>query len=43
MCLPECPVEAIYPGDEVPEHLQQYSTKAAEYDYSTIAPGWGAN
>jgi ferredoxin len=39
MCMPECPVEAIYPGDEVPEYLQEYATKAAEFDYSGIAPG----
>jgi ferredoxin len=39
MCMPQCPVEAIYPGDEVPEHLQQYATKAAEFDYSGVAPG----
>ena len=43
MCLPEGPVEAIYPGDEVPEDMQHYATKAAEFDYSGIAPGWGIN
>ena len=43
MCMPECPVEAIYPGDEVPEEMDQYATKAAEFDYSRIAPGWGTN
>jgi NAD-dependent dihydropyrimidine dehydrogenase PreA subunit len=39
MCMPECPVEAIYPGDEVPEEMQHYATRAAEFDYSTTAPG----
>ncbi len=39
MCMPECPVEAIYPGDEVPEDMQSYVTKAAEFDYSSTAPG----
>ena len=39
MCMPECPVEAIYPGDEVPEDMQHYISKAAEFDYSTTAPG----
>ena len=22
MCMPECPVEAIYPGDELPEDME---------------------
>jgi ferredoxin len=39
MCMPECPVEAIYPGDEVPEDQQSYVTTAAEFDYSSTAPG----
>jgi NAD-dependent dihydropyrimidine dehydrogenase PreA subunit len=30
-CEPECPVEAIYPEDEVPEDQESYITKAAEY------------
>jgi NAD-dependent dihydropyrimidine dehydrogenase PreA subunit len=30
-CEPECPVEAIYPEDEVPEDQESYTTKAAEY------------
>jgi NAD-dependent dihydropyrimidine dehydrogenase PreA subunit len=30
-CEPECPVEAIYPEDEVPEDMEQYITKAANY------------
>ncbi len=43
MCMPECPVEAIYPGDEVPEDMQHYATRAAEFDYSTTAPGVEVN
>ncbi len=43
MCMPECPVEAIYPGDEVPEDMQHYVTRAAEFDYSTTAPGVEVN
>ena len=43
MCMPQCPVEAIYPGDEVPEEMQEYVTKAAELDFSKLAPGWGVN
>jgi NAD-dependent dihydropyrimidine dehydrogenase PreA subunit len=30
-CEPECPVEAIYPEDEVPEEMESYTTKAANY------------
>jgi NAD-dependent dihydropyrimidine dehydrogenase PreA subunit len=30
-CEPECPVEAIYPEDEVPEDMESYVTKAADY------------
>jgi NAD-dependent dihydropyrimidine dehydrogenase PreA subunit len=30
-CEPECPVEAIYPEDEVPEDQESYTTKAADY------------
>jgi hypothetical protein len=36
-------VEAIYPGDEVPEEMQHYVSKAAEFDYSNIAPGVEVN
>jgi ferredoxin len=39
MCMPECPVEAIYPGDEVPDDMQYYVGRAAEFDYSSTAPG----
>jgi ferredoxin len=42
-CVGVCPVEAIYPDDEVPEDMQHYITKATEFDYSRIAPGFGAN
>jgi NAD-dependent dihydropyrimidine dehydrogenase PreA subunit len=30
-CEPECPVEAIYPEDEVPDDMESYTTKAANY------------
>jgi NAD-dependent dihydropyrimidine dehydrogenase PreA subunit len=30
-CEPECPVEAIYPEDEVPEEMQSYIAKNADY------------
>jgi NAD-dependent dihydropyrimidine dehydrogenase PreA subunit len=30
-CEPECPVEAIYPEDEVPDDMESYITKAANY------------
>jgi NAD-dependent dihydropyrimidine dehydrogenase PreA subunit len=30
-CEPECPVEAIYPEDEVPEDQESYIAKAADY------------
>jgi NAD-dependent dihydropyrimidine dehydrogenase PreA subunit len=30
-CEPECPVDAIYPEDEVPEDMESYTTKAANY------------
>jgi ferredoxin len=43
MCMPECPVEAIYPGDEVPANMQHYVTRAAEFDYSSTAPGVEVN
>lgn len=43
MCMPLCPVEAIYPGDEVPEDMKPYATKAVEFDYTGLAPGWGIN
>ena len=30
-CEPECPVEAIYPEDEVPENWQSYIQKNADH------------
>jgi NAD-dependent dihydropyrimidine dehydrogenase PreA subunit len=30
-CEPECPVEAIYPEDEVPDDQESYIAKAANY------------
>src|SRR3954447_14301950 len=35
-CEPECPVEAIYPEDEVPEDMESYITKAADADYDEL-------
>jgi hypothetical protein len=35
----ECPVEAIYPEDEVPEEMESYITKAARFDFSEAEPG----
>jgi len=30
-CEPECPVEAIYPEDEVPEAMQSYIAKNEDF------------
>ena len=30
-CVEVCPVEAIYPEDEVPDDMESYTTKAADY------------
>src|SRR5919112_1762831 len=30
-CEPECPVEAIYPEDEVPEEMESYIAKNEEF------------
>jgi NAD-dependent dihydropyrimidine dehydrogenase PreA subunit len=30
-CEPECPVEAIYPEDEVPDDMESYIAKNANY------------
>jgi NAD-dependent dihydropyrimidine dehydrogenase PreA subunit len=38
-CELECPVEAIYPDDELPEDMEHFKTKAAEFDYSGVEPG----
>jgi NAD-dependent dihydropyrimidine dehydrogenase PreA subunit len=38
-CEPECPVEAIYPEDEVSEAMDSYITKAARFDFSEVEPG----
>ncbi len=34
-CVPECPVEAIFPEDEVPEHWQHYSDINAQWFLQT--------
>ncbi len=38
-CEPECPVEAIYPEDEVPEDMKSYVTSQAGFDYEGLEPG----
>lgn len=35
LCVPECPVEAIYPEEEVPEDQQHYIALNAE-----LSKGW---
>lgn len=30
-CVPECPVDAIFLDADVPEHLEDYTKKNAEY------------
>ncbi|WP_028455862.1 ferredoxin FdxA [Chitinilyticum litopenaei] len=35
LCVPECPVAAIFPADEVPEAFRQYIAINAE-----LAPQW---
>lgn len=30
LCIPECPIDAIYPGDEVPECYEEWEAKNAE-------------
>lgn len=35
-CVPECPVEAIFPDDEVPEQWQEYTAK--NYTYFDVPP-----
>jgi ferredoxin len=31
LCVPECPVDAIYPGDEVPPEWEHYTTLNRDY------------
>jgi hypothetical protein len=35
---PECPVEAIYPEDEVPEEMDSYISRAVGFDHSGMRP-----
>ena len=37
LCVPECPVEAIFAEDELPEHLEHFTAINAEF-----APQWPA-
>ena len=38
-CEPVCPVDAIFPDDEVPESEKNYIKEAADYDYDSSEPG----
>ena len=40
LCDPECPVDAIYPDYQLPEEMENYKTKAAEFDYSGMEPAF---
>jgi NAD-dependent dihydropyrimidine dehydrogenase PreA subunit len=40
LCNPECPVDAIYPDYQLPEEMEHFKTKAAEFDYSGMAPAF---
>lgn len=35
LCVPECPVDAIHPDDEVPEHMREFIALNAQ-----LAPRW---
>jgi ferredoxin len=39
MCDAACPFDAIYPDFQLPEEMEHYKTRAAEFDYSGIEPG----
>lgn len=38
-CEPECPVSAIYPEEDVPEHLSEYIAKNRDIFDSDTPPG----
>jgi ferredoxin len=40
-CDPVCPVDAIYPDFQLPEEMEHYKTKAYEFDFSGMEPGFG--
>ena len=39
LCDAACPFDAIYPDFQLPEEMEHYKTKAAEFDYSGMKPG----
>jgi len=39
MCDAACPFDAIYPDFQLPEEMEHYKTRAAEFDYSGMEPG----
>ena len=39
MCVGVCPVDAIRPDFQLPEEMEHFKTKAAEFDYSGMEPG----
>lgn len=41
LCNPVCPVDAIYPDYQLPEEMEHYKTKAYEFDFSGMEPGFG--
>ena len=38
-CEPVCPVDAIFPDDEVPDNESDYIEEAKNYDYDSSEPG----
>ena len=38
-CEPVCPVDAIFPDDEVPDNESQFIEEAQKYDYDSSEPG----
>ena len=38
-CEPVCPVDAIFPDDEVPDNETKYIDEAKKYDYDSSEPG----
>jgi NAD-dependent dihydropyrimidine dehydrogenase PreA subunit len=41
MCEPECPVEAIFFEDDLPDEWSEYTEINADYDYSDASPEAG--
>ena len=38
-CEPVCPVDAIFPDDEVPDNETEYVEEAKNYDFDSSEPG----